>query len=1127
MSEYRDSVIQFLKWEIVGPERDDEVLDRSPLQRYTAGILFPSRLPHAEIEDEVRGQSAATPIESNGVAPELMTQEISESGSPEVADEPQRDDAAESELDDSVSLANAFRPSAIGISCLVESPTSDSTLRFTVAAATYQSGHAPPIAPGNDAVQAAPGPPVAGARQYDVYRRVPASIPPVTIALATGRLSREQTTLASGLELRVVARPQGPRMLLVSATVVNTNVSVDAAPRYDQCFFQVSLAIDALDGRRPFREYRLAYRQTGDDEERSLELLYRRRLAFAVGHGCAANWEQPQDDRSARVWTDTVPVAKVPPVVPTESRGDDSSMWFLSGADGQTSDRQIVDALEAMPREYGLWIDGLAAQVPALPERHRQRASEHIEECRRCRDRIALGVQALRSSSVALEAFKLANRAMLMQQVHYRRTTKPREPGSAWTPLPERYRPDDDRTGRWRRFQMAFILMNLSSLLPTERGHIPEPGRPSNQIDPRDVVDLIWFPTGGGKTEAYLGLTAYTLFLRRLLSPSADGCAVLMRYTLRLLTAQQFQRAASLISACELIRQSQPARLGASRITLGLWIGTHGKRGTRSQAREALNKWLDEGGDSPFLLLTCPWCGTRLDAQRPNHGYRPISSPPTVVFRCPEPHCPFSRESSPIPATVIDEDLYASPPTFLVSTVDKFAMLAWRPEAGPLLGLPSRRPPDLIIQDELHLISGPLGSMVGLYESLIELLCSRGGPRPKVVASTATIRRAADQCAAIFDRPTSIFPPSGLDVADSFFARENEDAAGRLYVGLLQTAASSSLTAQVRAASALLQAPMSMAPAGADDAERAARRDPYWTLIWYFNSLRELGGAASLVAADIPDHLRIIALRRGIAVAGGGAEQRRFIRREAELTSRVSSVPETLAQLFVPYPDEDALDVVLCTNMISVGVDVSRLGLMMINGQPKTTSEYIQASSRVGRSEPGLVVTVYNPSKPRDRSHYETFRAYHEAFYRFVEPTSVTPFSLPAQRRALHALLVAACRHLPRGVSSPDRFAGTEAAVGALRDWLSERCGHVDVEHRQALIDRFEALVAHWRSYLPREWGDFRPNPPTGRRLMYPAGALPRPNEDDDAWATPSSLRNVDVTCRGQLAGAYDVGPRQ
>lgn len=1124
MSEYRDSVIQFLKWEIVGPERDDEVLDRSPLQRYTAGVLFPSRLPHPKIEDEPHGQSPDNPIGPDGAAPEPATQEVSEIESPESTDEPQRDDAAESDLDDSVSLANAFRPSAIGISCLVESSTPGCELRFTVAAATYQSVHAPAVASAHEAAQATPGSRVTGARQHDAFRRVQATIQPETIPLTTGRFNKAQKRLASGLELRVVARPQGQRMLLVTATVVNNNVSADSAPRHDQCFFQVSLTIDTPDGRRPFREYRLAYRQTGDDEERSLELLYRRRLAFAVGHGCAANWEKPQDDRSARVWTDIVPVAKVPPVVPTESPGSESSMWFLAGADGQVSDCRIIESLEAIPRDYGQWIDGLAAQVPALPERHRQRASEHIEECRRCQHRIALGVQALRSNPLALEAFKLANRAMLMQQVHYRRTTSPREPGSTWTPLPERYQPEDDRTGRWRRFQIAFILMNLSSLLPTERDKIPEPGRPANQIDPRDVVDLIWFPTGGGKTEAYLGLTAYTLFLRRLLSPTADGCAVLMRYTLRLLTAQQFQRAASLISACELIRQSQPARLGSNRITLGLWIGTHGKRGTRSQAREALNRWHIEGGDSPFLLLTCPWCGTRLDAPRPNHGYRPIVSPPTVVFRCPETQCPFSRESSPIPATVIDEDLYAAPPTFLVSTVDKFAMLAWRPEAGTLLGLPNRHPPDLIIQDELHLISGPLGSMVGLYESLIELLCSRGGPRPKVVASTATIRRAADQCAAIFDRPTSIFPPSGLDVADSFFARENEDAPGRLYVGLLQTAASSPLTAQVRAASALLQAPMSMATGGTDDAGRAARRDPYWTLIWYFNSLKELGGAASLVAADIPDHLRIIALRRGIAVAAGGVEQRRFIRREAELTSRVSSVTETLAQLFVAYPDEDVLDVVLCTNMISVGVDVSRLGLMMINGQPKTTSEYIQASSRVGRSEPGLVVTVYNPSKPRDRSHYETFRAYHDAFYRFVEPTSVTPFSLPAQRRALHAILVAACRHLPSGVSSPDRFAGTEPAVLSLRNWLSERCEHVDVEHRQALIDRFEKLVEHWRAYLPREWGDFRPNPPAGRRLMYPAGSLPRPNEDEDAWATPSSLRNVDVTCKGQLAGAYDVG---
>jgi hypothetical protein len=421
----------------------------------------------------------------------------------------------------------------------------------------------------------------------------------------------------------------------------------------------------------------------------------------------------------------------------------------------------------------------------------------------------------------------------------------------------------------------------------------------------------------------------------------------------------------------------------------------------------------------------------------------------------------------------------------------------------------------------LHLISGPLGSVVGLYEGVIDLLCSWKGRPPKVVASTATIRRAGQQCQALYDRPTFQFPPQGTDISDSFFAAEKSSAAGRVYAGVFATGAPSFVTAQVRALSALFQGcrTIKLREGGSEQV-----RDPYWTALQYFNSLRELGHAASLVEADIPEHMWAIASRDKIP-----KELCRKLGSPAELTSRLSAdeIPQILERLGVTYPrasedDERPLDTLLATNMISVGVDVDRLGLMYIVGQPKTTSEYIQASSRVGRSEkaPGLIVSMYNPGKPRDRSHYEHFRGYHAAFYKHVEPTSVTPFSLPVLERALHAVLVIVARHLG-GLDTPDKIDPKAKVFSDLIRKMKERCERTDPDHAEALRLKIQQLLKHWAAVKPSEWGRFG-SPPESRPLMYPAGTEPPADWDDSAWATPTSMRNVDVECEARVVQIYE-----
>jgi Helicase conserved C-terminal domain len=619
---------------------------------------------------------------------------------------------------------------------------------------------------------------------------------------------------------------------------------------------------------------------------------------------------------------------------------------------------------------------------------------------------------------------------------------------------------DEPARRSWYPFQLAFILLNLPSV--TDLKH-PERSHPTQA-----VCDLLWFPTGGGKTEAYLGLAAYVLALRRL-QPRlgglrADaGVAVLMRYTLRVLTLQQFQRASALICACEVLRREDSARWGDEPFRIGLWVGQATAPNRVDIAAEALKNLHGDGwsrtGGRPDQLSSCPWCGVAIEPGRDMRVETLEQGRCRVLTFCGDGlgGCDFSQRKSPsegLPVITVDEEIYRRLPALLIATVDKFAQLPWKGETQTLFGvvngrcerhgfrspeladsdshpakgsLPATRtverdqalrPPDLVIQDELHLISGPLGTMVGHYETAIDRLMTWDldgvAVRPKVVASTATIRRARQQIHHIFLREVRVFPPPSLDAEDSFFARErplSDDDAGRLYLGVCAPGR--------RLKAVMIRVYVAFLAAGQTLYQRyGAAADPWMTLVGYFNAMQELAGMRRLCEDDIRTRLGKTD-RRGLAKRSLGPYS------IEELTSRLAAgdIPDRLDHLeqeFDPAEEQKRksgrkgarrpIDVLLATSMISVGVDVQRLGLMVVAGQPKTSAEYIQATSRVGRSRPGVVCTVYNWARPRDLSHYERFEHYHATYYAQVEPLSVTPFSKRAMDRGLSALLVALVR---------------------------------------------------------------------------------------------------------------------
>jgi hypothetical protein len=413
--------------------------------------------------------------------------------------------------------------------------------------------------------------------------------------------------------------------------------------------------------------------------------------------------------------------------------------------------------------------------------------------------------------------------------------------------------------------------------------------------------------------------------------------------------------------------------------------------------------------------------------------------------------------------------------------------------------------PELIIQDELHLISGPLGTLVGLYETAIDALCTDKGVRPKIIASTATIRRAGQQTAALFDRSIRQFPPPGIDARDSYFAVQAspEKSGDRLYLGLMAPGTSHT-TLLVRTYAALLQSVFEIQSS-------ADVKDPYWTLVGYFNSLRVLGGARLQVSDDVDDRMELLATQHAIT--------KRDIEGLIELTSREPSsrIPDHLKHMAVSYPDPNALAVILATNMISVGVDIDRLGLMAVMGQPQTTSEYIQSTSRVGRKFPGLVVVMLNAARSRDRSHYESFTAYHSALYRQVESTSVTPFSSRARDRGLHAVVVALARLLEPGLRpNPEaaKIANFGMRMEEIRKTILNRLEQiknrkaVDAEDVEATKEQLREIVQRWIDLAADRvivYSDFR----NAEKSLLRDAADYGP-DTEDAFPTLWSLRDVD-----------------
>lgn len=1073
----RKKIIERLMIELVGPEDPYEKLPDLPSNRYLAGVIWPINQKIDQSEDEPM-ETAESDAENNNVP------------------------------DTTAPIMHAMKPSSIGLSFSVKSDISQITV--SIDWGTYE-------------------------KQHDIWARQPYQ-DTIQIDLCNSNdrnsklLKKDENIYIEWIYRRT------PDATLVSLFLVNRKPKPDGEPADSSCLFQPQLTVTCNEEKYPFVAKTIQRPESIYEPSDVMKdhLLYRHRLNFASGHGVSATWDYVSPDAQAVgvIKTSILPVYELPQVLPPQWEGS-GSMDMIELASCNTG-KELVELLQPLVDSYKDWIDNeLQEELQSVDPYLKQTAGEHVDNCKISCNRMYEGLDLIYNDTQVFEAFTFACRAMAIQRTRESIMEKARNGSRSYLDAVE------VGTSFWRPFQIAFILQTITSIV-----------KPLH--NDRMIADLLWFPTGGGKTEAYLGLTAFTLALRRLRRKeydeysTEDGVTVIMRYTLRLLTTQQFERACSLICACELLRRENISKWGEIPFRIGLWVGNKNTPETFDDAKESLNelrKSVKEDSPSKLQLTKCPFCSTPLKLK----NYLVIEGQRRILLSCSDRHCPFNRRKNEegLPVLLTDEEIYRFVPSFLIGTVDKFARLpmvenskalfgrvsSWQKGWGYIVEGEDKKtaqirtnrfnndslqqckallPPELIIQDELHLISGPLGTMVGIFETGIDAMCSykinNNNVFPKIVASTATIRRADDQIRSLFNRRTAIFPAPGLKSGYSFFSREQSPDVlpGRIYVGIYAPGKSMK-TVFLRTAAALLSAPESE-----DFSDEI--RDPYRTLVSYFNSMRELGGAIRLFEDDIPARINVLEKRN----AKYKWKNRKVLSPSVELTSRLNQeeLPDILDRLnrtFFDYESQKTgpvpVDVVLATNMMSVGVDIQRLGLMIVNGQPKTTSEYIQASSRVGRQFPGLIITLYNWARPRDLSHYEQFHGYHQALYRYVESISVTPFSSRARDRGFPALLVMMNRHLNNSLTANQNAGNYDP-----NDSLEQEINKLIIK-RAEMIDGFERSdeVKQHLSVLSDIWFNYGHGKKIHyRRSKYKSLTYCLGYKSDSPFGISNSMRNVE-----------------
>ena len=1101
-SEIRNTLLNHTERILLGPltGNENEIIEVQPLNVFTTGILYP------QVTEKERG----TELVSEDIVVAVKDEtDSADDGNVRTDTYCRSADAPEDSFDNDMSLTTFFCPSSVGLS-IITGKRDKMNLECSFGRYVKSEGRK--------------------------YRRLHYAF--------TGRLliengyfrtegtfnTQENNSITDeglvfgGAEVRltVVLRDlpnesgeTDPDKQIVTFSLINdkkVNFFREQKKESDCCIFQPVLKLSSTQETGCFFAFpdRTDYENIkGNFEELNNRMLYRKYKSYAQGHGISVNWEGADEEGKARtVYSEVIPKVKV-----TGTEVDFENVYVGEQREvlemkklSEWTGTELRERLKDFIFKYKKWIEEREREIESIVWENKyfsEQAKRNMEECRKLFIRMQKGTEALSCGRV-LKAFRDANKAMYLQRAMGHFAGKRRSENRIYIHSSAEATDADcfgsflrdasaQLVAAWRPFQLAFLLSQITAVIYPES-------------DERNMVDLIWFPTGGGKTEAYLGLIAFTVFNRRLAAGESTGepnngagVTAMMRYTLRMLNMDQSQRANLLICACDLIRRSEPENYGTIRISNGIWVGRSLTPNSRGENDKSLDEYIGniESGRMTSttyapLLKSCPCCGNCLEKERigkelkgdwgyvkrmdnrnqPQGSYHLVCTNPKCEFHVSPYESEDKFRDKEIPLYYVDEDIYETRPTLLFSTVDKYAQLAWSAKAFRLfnfnVGMEREYPgPELIVQDELHLINSALGTTYGIYEIAIDKLCSQGGYFPKIVGATATVRNAETQCKRLYARKHFMqFPPAGIEADDFFYSRKKtvqEDKNARLYVGFMPSGTTSA-TANIRLNSVLADC-CNILPVPNEEL------DQYYTQLVYFNALKELGKFRTFLSDDIAAYRQFLAESFGYvyvpidsgkqielssAMRGGDINRGLERLKNGKLPGTTDKNTELiLAEMGIRAPEDifgrnsgskifnkaffrkigleyneadyeanktafirlknklygekssEAVKIAMATNMIAVGIDIERLNVMTVIGQPKSASEYIQATSRVGRKYPGLIFDFLLPTKNRDRSHYENFKAFHQSFYKTVEPVSVTPYALPAMEKILPSVLVA------------------------------------------------------------------------------------------------------------------------
>ena len=1140
-AQVRKKMLDAVRMDLIGPTAEDEALTELPTNSYITGMLYPADSAITEDENYNDIEFTEGRLDSDGNATESVVLED---------DEPEE-----------TTKGGFKKPSSIGVSFYIGADTEEvsvDVLWGTYFADKVGDGEVVDETLEEDLENKKK-------KKRQVYVREQ-QVETVKLNMTDiGRAKKISLKTNAHVYLYIIQMPLDNGYKMVSVYLHN-NDKGSGEKEYEHVMFQVELHVSAPSKESIFIPEYICRKKELDDE-----YYYKGRPVYARGRGCAAMWNKHEEEQNAYlIKSSFIPDHEIPSVSAQVSDVPDHAFSMLQLGSPKKKEVSVAN-LRLLTALYSDWIKNELKESPDMQDSSFVNTGKEI--IRKCEDslrRMNEGIGLVENDEKAFKAFTFMNQAMYLQRsiTAYSKDCGRGIPCSLsdyMRDIPEKGLKQDH--SEWRPFQIAFILQNIKGLMNADS-------------DEREIVDLLYFPTGGGKTEAYLGLIAFTIAYRRLTAKDETeyekdgGVTVFLRYTLRLLTTQQRDRLLKLIVAMEDLRERSEktgnADFGKTPISIGFWVGG----GVTPNKFEDYEK--DEYQRKEFIrkvtkqIIRCPYCGRVIN----NSNYEINTKLHSVKITCSNDNCKYSKHNGKtIPVYLVDEEIYAKCPTVIISTVDKFARLPWSEQVGLLFGRTDRYcprhgyqaigydkeligkrhnkdaanglescvieackpfyPPELIIQDELHLISGPLGTIYGGYETVVEDMCciEREGKkiRPKYVVSTATIKNAGEQIKCLYARENyAQFPPSGFDTRDSYFIREvplvtrdinelNEsdikdmlkkgEKPFRQYVGVCASGQSVKTTL-IRLYSVLLQEAFILS----EDSQYQNYVDPYYTLVGYFNSIRELGGAVRLLDDDISSRLKVLKKKYKNA-------RQRYLGFDGkkEITSRIPSyqiaeILEKLAEPFVPGKErQSCYDVVIATNMIAVGMDVDRLGLMAVVGQPKQNSEYIQATSRVGRKFPGMIFTVYNPYRPRDLSNYENFVGFHSQMYRYVEGTTATPFAARARDRVLHALVVSMLR-LQTEIMAGNKGASnilsiSDEELNGVKQKILDRVAVVAPSSYNSAEEDMDTFISTWKEFAKdQNLYYFIPPSDDKKRLLNFYGQV----SSDKEKPTLNSMRDVE-----------------